>query len=110
MDRRLGVLHDLQGFFAAGCFEHAVTAQFQRACSKAAHRFLVFDEKDRILPGHVAWARAFGFGCDGRTLVNPMTWQINLKRRALADIAVDCDEAAALLDDAVDSGKAETRS
>jgi hypothetical protein len=107
-ERWIGALPErtmLQRFFAAGGFDHVVAAHAQRPRRKAAHGFFVFDQQDRVLAGDVARGGAFGFGAGAAFSIG--RWRGRKMRNVvpLPTSRIHRDEAAGLLDDAVDGGQ-----
>src|SRR5579859_558254 len=111
MDRfRLG-LDDLQRRLAALRLEHGVALVPERPGAEQADRILVLDQQDGAGAGQVARCRHFERIEQRRrlrlALLALMLRQIEREFRADAHLAVDEDEAAGLLHDAVDGREAE---
>ena len=97
--------------------DHAVAARAQAARIERAQALLVLDQQDGALPGQVGprlrlGRRRLGRAVRGRgvgldLLLGMMPRQEDVERGALTGLGVDIDEAAGLLDDAVDRRQAE---
>ena len=106
VDGLLAGLDDLERPFAVAGLDHLVALRRQRPGADHAHRVLVLDQQDGAHPGKIAGRLLFRPGGGERrfrflAFGGLVARQMDGKRRARAELAVDGDEAAGLLDDAV---------
>src|SRR5262245_13172017 len=94
--------YNLHRLLAVRCRQHGVAASRKRRTSEFQYICAVFNKKD----GFSAAGRRSGAGggaVGGRSLA---ARQINLETRAVANLAINLDMPAALLDDAVNRRQA----
>src|SRR5207245_5555355 len=113
----------LDCFEAVRSLEYGIAPRRQPARIKTAQAFFVFDQQDCALPGVVRRFRRHLAGAGGSILLRggkrrflgagrsigrrDMARQEDTEGRALPDCRFRIDEAAGLLDDAVDRGETE---
>src|SRR5262249_8879908 len=124
VDRAALLLQHLHRLDAVLRLDHGVAARAQATRVERAQALLVLDQEDGALPREIG----AGLGFRGRSILRhgprsaacrprldlpiglgAMPWQEDVERGALARLGIDIDEAAGLLDDAVDGGEPEAR-
>src|SRR6185437_12047309 len=101
---------DLERRLAALRLDHLVALVAERARAEQPHGILVLDQEQRAGAGQVARRRGvaeIGRLGRGEGFAARMARQEDRERGALLGLAVDEDESAGLLDDAIDGGEAE---
>src|SRR5882757_6228855 len=94
------------GFLAVFRFDHLVAAGFQKFAGNFTNVLLVLGQKHGFRSGGNFRRRLWRADMHFRLVY---TRKINFERRAFAEFAVDPNETAALLDDAVYGGQSKTR-
>ncbi len=100
------VVQQLQGFRAVGGLHDPVALLRQRGDDRVAHQWFVFDQQDRLAAHANLWQR----NAAGRTAVGGVGHgKIDFKSGAEPQLAVDFDVPAALFDDSINRGQAQSR-
>ena len=99
-----------------GRLEHRIAARRQRAGAEGAHRLLVLDQQDRAVPrscvggaASCAWLSGFGSSTCGSIARECAAAGRCGRSCPCRRVGIAVDEAAGLLDDAVDHRQAEAR-
>src|SRR5205823_407060 len=102
--------HDLERGLAAVRIQDGVAPHLERTRGEAPHRIFVLDKEDGVLARHIARRAALVFFDRLTPAFGVVARKVDIECRSFADIALDRDEAARLLDDAVNGRKPEAGS
>ncbi len=106
--RCVGLLDHAQGVDAAVRLQHRIAARGQGAGAEGAHRLLVFHQQHHAMPGMVGGGLLLlGLRRLDRRLDGDVPGEEDAEGRAAPHLGIAEDEAAGLLDDAIDHGQAE---